>query len=39
MILSEVAPGDRLAGRIKPMMLRWIVISIGLLVAVIHFIR
>lgn len=31
--------GGRMAGRIQPVTLRWIVISIGLLVAVIYFIR
>jgi uncharacterized protein len=31
--------GGRMAGRIKPIVLRWIVISIGLLVAVVYFIR
>jgi len=31
--------GGRMAGRIKPIVLRWIVIVIGLVVAVVYFIR
>ncbi len=31
--------GGRLAGRTKPIVLRWIVITIGLLVAVVYFVR
>jgi uncharacterized protein len=31
--------GGRMAGRIRPVTLRWIVISIGLLVAVVYFVR
>ena len=31
--------GGRLAGRIKPSVLRWVVVSIGLVVALIYFIR
>lgn len=31
--------GGRMAGRIKPVTLRWIVISIGLMVAAVYFIR
>jgi uncharacterized membrane protein YfcA len=31
--------GGRLAGRIKPSTLRWVVVTIGLVVAVIYFIR
>lgn len=31
--------GGRLAGRIKPVVLRWVVIAIGLIVAAIYFVR
>ena len=31
--------GGRLAGRIKPSMLRWTVVTIGLIVAIIYFVR
>ncbi len=31
--------GGRLAGRVKPSTLRWIVVSIGLLVSIIYFVR
>jgi hypothetical protein len=37
-LLGGVA-GGRLAGRIKPATLRWIVVTIGVVVAVIYFIR
>jgi len=33
------ALGGRLAGRVKPSSLRWIVVSIGVLVSIIYFIR
>ena len=33
------ALGGRLAGRVKPLILRWIVVSIGVIVAVIYFVR
>jgi uncharacterized protein len=33
------ALGGRLAGRIKPSTLRWVVVSIGVVVAVIYFVR
>lgn len=33
------ALGGRLAGRIKPSVLRWVVVSIGVVVAVIYFVR
>jgi uncharacterized membrane protein YfcA len=33
------ALGGRLAGRIKPIILRWIVIAIGLMVAVVYLVR
>jgi hypothetical protein len=31
--------GGRLAGRVQPAMLRWIVVSIGVVVSVVYFIR
>jgi hypothetical protein len=31
--------GGRLAGRVKPSSLRWIVVSIGVIVSVLYFIR
>ncbi len=37
--LAGGALGGRLAGRIKPVVLRWVVVTIGLLVAIIYFIR
>ncbi len=33
------ALGGRLAGRVKPSTLRWVVVSIGLVVSIIFFIR
>jgi len=33
------ALGGRLASRIKPAMLRWIVVTIGLIVAIIYLVR
>ena len=33
------ALGGRLAGRVKPSTLRWIVVSIGVIVSVIYFVR
>jgi len=37
--LAGGALGGKLAGRIKPALLRWIVVSIGVIVAVIYFLR
>lgn len=37
--LAGGALGGRLAGRIKPSVLRWVVVSIGVVVAVIYFVR
>jgi uncharacterized protein len=31
--------GGRLAGRVKPSMLRWIVVSIGVIVGIIYLVR
>jgi uncharacterized membrane protein YfcA len=31
--------GGRLAGRVKPSTLRWIVVSIGVIVSIIYFVR
>ena len=31
--------GGRLAGRVKPATLRWMVVSIGIIVSIIYFIR
>jgi hypothetical protein len=31
--------GGRVAGRIKPVILRWIVVIVGLVVAFVYFIR
>jgi hypothetical protein len=31
--------GGRLAGRVMPSMLRWIVVSIGVIVSIIYFVR
>lgn len=37
--LAGGALGGRMAGRIKPIVLRWIVITVGLVVAIIYFVR
>ncbi len=37
--LAGGALGGRLAGRIRPVVLRWIVVTVGVVVAVIYFIR
>jgi len=31
--------GGRLAGRVKPATLRWMVVTIGVIVAIIYFVR
>jgi uncharacterized membrane protein YfcA len=31
--------GGRLAGRVKPSTLRWIVVSFGVIVSIIYFVR
>jgi uncharacterized membrane protein YfcA len=37
--LAGGALGGRLAGRIKPIVLRWLVVSIGVAVAILYFVR
>lgn len=37
--LAGGALGGRLAGRIRPVTLRWVVVTIGIIIAVIYFIR
>lgn len=37
--LAGGALGGRLAGRIKPATLRWVVVTIGIIIAIIYFIR
>lgn len=37
--LAGGALGGRLAGRIKPVTLRWVVVTIGIIIAIIYFVR
>jgi hypothetical protein len=37
--LAGGALGGRLAGRIHPNVLRWIVVSVGVIVSIIYFVR